>query len=153
MHDLRYLLPYGWDWKLAMAFGSILAATDPVAVVALLKAVGASPKLTMQITGEALMNDGTAILLFMLFMDFYNGVLRDPWQIATFFIQARRSFVRLRARADPGADWFSRRAPTQRAALILVVGPVYSRWCPRHASAQRAPHRAFLVVLTVRRDQ
>jgi NhaP-type Na+/H+ or K+/H+ antiporter len=42
------VLPYGWDFNLAMAFGSILAATDPVAVVALLKAVGASPKLTMQ---------------------------------------------------------------------------------------------------------
>ena len=42
------VLPYDWDFNLAMAFGSILAATDPVAVVALLKAVGASPKLTMQ---------------------------------------------------------------------------------------------------------
>jgi NhaP-type Na+/H+ or K+/H+ antiporter len=43
-----------------------MAATDPVAVVALLKSVGASPKLTMQITGEALLNDGTAIVLFNL---------------------------------------------------------------------------------------
>ena len=37
--DVRYAFPYGWSWNLAMAFGSILAATDPVAVVALLKAV------------------------------------------------------------------------------------------------------------------
>ena len=127
MHDLRYLLPYGWDWNLAMAFGSILAATDPVAVVALLKAVGASPKLTMQITGEALMNDGTAIVLFMLFMDFYNGVLRDPWQIATFFIQARRSFfVRSRARTPGGRRLVpspNAHPACQRAALFLVVGP------------------------------
>ena len=69
------VLPYGWDWKLSMTFGSILAATDPVAVVALLKAVGASPKLTMQITGEALLNDGTAIVLFNLFLGIYQVVI------------------------------------------------------------------------------
>ena len=82
-----FLLPYAWNWNLAMAFGSILAATDPVAVVALLKSVGASKKLTMQITGESLMNDGTAIVLFTLFMDFYNGRARDAGGIAAFFSQ------------------------------------------------------------------
>jgi hypothetical protein len=43
----EYILPYDWDWNLSMAFGAILSATDPVAVVALLKSLGASPKLTM----------------------------------------------------------------------------------------------------------
>ena len=46
--------------------GAVLAATDPVAVVALLQSVGASPFLTMQITGESLMNDGTAIVLYLI---------------------------------------------------------------------------------------
>jgi hypothetical protein len=47
----KYILPYGWGWELSLVFGSILSATDPVAVVALLKSLGASPTLTMQITG------------------------------------------------------------------------------------------------------
>ena len=64
----RYLLPYDWSWTLCLAFGSILAATDPVAVVALLNAVGASPILTMQITGESLLNDGTAIVIFNILL-------------------------------------------------------------------------------------
>jgi sodium/hydrogen exchanger 10/11 len=38
----KYIFPYGWDWNLSMAFGAILSATDPVAVVALLKSLGAS---------------------------------------------------------------------------------------------------------------
>ena len=41
-----YCLPYGWTWNFSMVFGSILAATDPVAVVALLKELGASPVTT-----------------------------------------------------------------------------------------------------------
>jgi len=48
-------------------FGSILSATDPVAVVALLKELGAPETLTMCVTGEALLNDGMAIVLFGLF--------------------------------------------------------------------------------------
>ena len=43
------MLAYSWDWKMAACFTSITAATDPVAVVGLLKEVGASKKLTMVI--------------------------------------------------------------------------------------------------------
>jgi NhaP-type Na+/H+ or K+/H+ antiporter len=35
-----YVFDYGWDWNYCMLIGSILAATDPVAVVGLLKEVG-----------------------------------------------------------------------------------------------------------------
>jgi hypothetical protein len=35
-----YIFPYGWSFNLAMTFGSILSATDPVAVAALLEEVG-----------------------------------------------------------------------------------------------------------------
>ena len=34
-----YIFPYGWSFNLAMTFGSILSATDPVAVAALLEQV------------------------------------------------------------------------------------------------------------------
>ena len=64
----RHCLPYDWKWWNCCVFGSITAATDPVAVVALLNALGASPGLTMAITGESLFNDGTAMVLFYLFM-------------------------------------------------------------------------------------
>jgi NhaP-type Na+/H+ or K+/H+ antiporter len=53
-----FVFPYGWSFNLAMTFGSILSATDPVAVSSLLSAVGAPPRLTMLISGESLLNDG-----------------------------------------------------------------------------------------------
>lgn len=81
-----HVLPYGWSWNLSMAFGSILAATDPVAVVALLKNVGASDVLTMQITGESLMNDGTAMVLFTLFFNMHmDWVTYTPADVIGFF--------------------------------------------------------------------
>lgn len=66
--------PYNWDWKTSLLLGGLLSATDPVAVVALLKELGASKKLSTIIEGESLMNDGYALvslcLLFLLYRSF-----------------------------------------------------------------------------------
>ena len=50
-----------------MTFGAILSATDPVAVSVLLNEVGAPPRLKIHISGESLLNDGSAIGVLMLF--------------------------------------------------------------------------------------
>ena len=55
------------DFSTAMMLGSMLSATDPVAVVQLLKSLGASPKLGTLIEGESLLNDGTAYAMFLIF--------------------------------------------------------------------------------------
>ncbi|KAJ9467488.1 Sodium/hydrogen exchanger 8 [Diplonema papillatum] len=55
---------YGWTWPACLLLGTILSATDPVAVVALLKDLGASPVISTMIEGESLFNDGTAIVFF-----------------------------------------------------------------------------------------
>jgi NhaP-type Na+/H+ or K+/H+ antiporter len=55
-------------WFLCMLFGGIISATDPVAVVALLKELGASKKLGTLIEGESLLNDGTAIVAFVVLL-------------------------------------------------------------------------------------
>lgn len=68
----------GWaNWGLAFMFGSVISATDPVAVVALLKDLGASKKLGTLIEGESLLNDGTAIVLFMVFFLGISGEASD----------------------------------------------------------------------------
>lgn len=83
-----YLLPYNWPWNLALSFGGMLAATDPVAVVANLKSAGASETLTMIITGESLLNDGTAMVMFTLFWNMYMDWERyDAGSIIAFFLR------------------------------------------------------------------
>lgn len=67
---LQLTFPYDWSWKTALLLGGLLSATDPVAVVALLKELGASKKLSTIIEGESLMNDGYASSLF-LYSDFF----------------------------------------------------------------------------------
>ncbi|KAI5075495.1 hypothetical protein GOP47_0009571 [Adiantum capillus-veneris] len=70
---IRYTFPYNWSWSISLLLGGLLSATDPVAVVALLKELGASKKLNTLIEGESLMNDGTAIVIFHLFLELVLG--------------------------------------------------------------------------------
>ena len=67
--------------------GSILCATDPVAVVSLLKELGASPVLTVQIQGESLLNDGTAIVLYLISYNMLSGQDYDVADIAMFLVK------------------------------------------------------------------
>lgn len=69
----RYVLPYGWPWSGCWLFGGTLAATDPVAVIAIMDSVGASLKLSTVIEGEALLNDGVAFVLFEIFSEWAAG--------------------------------------------------------------------------------
>lgn len=50
----------------ALVFGALISATDPVAVVALFRALGAPRRLALLVEGESLFNDGTAIVIFNL---------------------------------------------------------------------------------------
>ena len=85
---IYYCIPsMHWNWNLCMLFGSILSATDPVAVVALLKDAGASPKLTILIIGESLMNDGTAMVLFTLYLNIMKGDDYSFGEIILFFME------------------------------------------------------------------
>ena len=58
-------LPLG----IALVFGSMIAATDPVSVVAIFRKLGAPKRLEVLLEGESLFNDGTAIVLFGLALE------------------------------------------------------------------------------------
>ncbi len=57
---------YGFLYGLLI--GSILAATDPVSVLALVRSLGAPKRLSVLLEGESLFNDGTAIVLFNIIL-------------------------------------------------------------------------------------
>ena len=57
-------LVIGFSWASGMLLGAILATTDPIAVVALLRRLKAPAGLTAILEGESLFNDGTGVAVF-----------------------------------------------------------------------------------------
>jgi len=63
----------GMGFVVCLLLGAILSATDPVAVVAIFKDLGAPKRLAILVEGESLFNDATAIVLFNILVAMIIG--------------------------------------------------------------------------------
>ncbi len=68
---LHWLL--GWSWLGAAFFGVLIAATDPVSVIAAFKEMRAEPRLGMVVESESLLNDGVAAVAFSILLVIAGG--------------------------------------------------------------------------------
>jgi CPA1 family monovalent cation:H+ antiporter len=62
-----------WSWEGAALFGILIAATDPVSVVATLKEAGMHGRLRLLLESESLLNDGIAAVAFSAMLVFLTG--------------------------------------------------------------------------------
>ena len=73
----------------AVVFGAIIAPTDPVAVVAVFRRLGAPSRLTNLVEGESLLNDGTGVVVFSIALGLVGVAGGFDWLTASW------QFVRL----------------------------------------------------------
>jgi monovalent cation:H+ antiporter, CPA1 family len=62
-----------WDWGSAVVFGVLIAATDPVSVIATFKGAGVQGRVRLLIEAESLLNDGTAAVAFVAVLGVLAG--------------------------------------------------------------------------------
>ena len=58
----------GLPLLVALLFGSLISATDPISVLALFKEMHVSKRLSVLVEAESLFNDGTAVVVFQIFL-------------------------------------------------------------------------------------
>ena len=72
----------GWSWIGAALFGVLIAATDPVSVIAAFKEMKVDRRLSMTVETESLLNDGAAAVGFTLLGAMAAGAAMGPGAIA-----------------------------------------------------------------------
>lgn len=68
---MHYIL--GLPLASALVFGALIAPTDPISVIAVLKELKVGKNLSMIIEAESVFNDGVAIVLFTILVSFASG--------------------------------------------------------------------------------
>jgi NhaP-type Na+/H+ or K+/H+ antiporter len=84
---LKYILLYDLTWSECMLFGTMLSATDHVAVVAQLKEIHASHRFELLIQGETLLNQGTVMVMLFIFLDAATGDSSDASYSVVLFLR------------------------------------------------------------------
>jgi monovalent cation:H+ antiporter, CPA1 family len=78
----------GISWSAAFVFATLIAATDPIAVVAIVRTLGAPLRLGVLIEGESLLNDGTAAVALSATVAYVLGTAPTIGAIVVSFIYA-----------------------------------------------------------------
>lgn len=72
-HSLLKLVGLEIDFIYCLLFGALISPTDPIAVLGILKQVGAPKKLETKIVGESLFNDGVGVVVFLTIYQIAKG--------------------------------------------------------------------------------
>lgn len=107
-------------------FGALISPTDPIAVLGILKHIGAPKSLSLKIAGEALFNDGMGIVLFFLALAIANGQqqLLTPPEVSMYFLQQAGGGLLGGMIIGWTASWFMRSIDDFEVEIILTLALV-----------------------------
>lgn len=72
-YSLLKIVSLDVDFIYCLLFGALISPTDPIAVLGILKQVGAPKKLETKIVGESLFNDGVGVVVFLTIYQIAKG--------------------------------------------------------------------------------
>jgi CPA1 family monovalent cation:H+ antiporter len=120
---LHWLL--GWPLLPALLFGALIAATDPVSVIATFREARAEGRLLLLIESESLFNDGTAAVLFAAVLAVAGGTALSPLSVSFLLVKSVAGGVLCGALVAAALLLLAGRAEDHLVEITLTVVAAY----------------------------
>jgi CPA1 family monovalent cation:H+ antiporter len=137
--------PGGFPWATALVAGVLLSATDPAAVITLLKGTRVPEQITTLLEGESLFNDATAIVLFsvVLAMAVEPGTV-GPMSALGRFIWMLAGGLLGGALVGLAGCWLLRLFPASTPAALVTLLAAYFSFAVAELALHASPVMAVL---------
>jgi CPA1 family monovalent cation:H+ antiporter len=139
----------GWSWIGAALFGVLIAATDPVSVIAAFREMRCEPRVSMVVESESLLNDGVAAVAFAVLSTIAAGSSQEAVSVAPSFLWAMGGGVLIGLAISGAALLIAGRTDDHLVEITLTTIAAYSSFLIAehfHASGVIAALSAGLMI-------
>lgn len=120
-----YLLPFlglHMPFLYCLLFGALISPTDPIAVLATFKEIGAPKNLEACVAGESLFNDGVAIVIFLtLYQLAFQGAAITFTNVTFLFIEETVGGILYGIILGYTANWLIKSCRDHKIAILITL--------------------------------
>jgi CPA1 family monovalent cation:H+ antiporter len=143
-------LGIGIPFIYCLLFGALISPTDPIAVMAILKTVGAPKELETKIAGESLFNDGVAVVIFIVLLDIAIGTHEPTFvSITVLFLKEAVGGALFGLAAGYGAYRLMRTVDNYQVEVLITLALVFASYAAAEAIHVSAPIAAVAAGLLI----
>ena len=143
-------------WIECLLFGALIAPTDPIAVLEMLRRTGVPNTIQTQLAGESLFNDGIGAVLFITMLDAARGQQPTAWSVFGMLLLKAGGGIVLGAAAAWIASHLMRSLDAYQVDILITIALALGGYAVAEAWHLSGPLEAVAAGIALRffnRDQ